>query len=136
MAQRLSRDGLKVLLQTHVVELFFPRRNEKHGFKGQNPFMRRMMCTLDKNLLQSLPGRLTLNYQVPINPPAYNPLEKNVVFCWDIFWQDWRALPVELVVVVAAHPVHTQKDQEKFWKFFEGYFAKMSAADKLRFMSK
>lgn len=136
MSRRLSRDGLKTLLQTHVVELSFVRRHEKFGVRGQNPHVRRMLCTLDGNLLQSLPGRFTLNYQIPINPPAYNPIEKNVVFCWDILWQDWRAIPVEYVIVITAIPVHTQKDQEKFWTLFEGFFAKMSAADKLRFMAK
>jgi hypothetical protein len=129
MAQ-LSRDGLKQLLQTHVVEIFFVRRNEKMGF----PPTRRMLTTLDKNLLLSLPGRFTLNYQVPTHPPAYNPVQHNVIFTWDIIWQSWRAIPVEWVRVLNAMPTHTQKDQEKFWKFFEGYLAKMSPMDKLRFM--
>ena len=131
----LSRDGLKFLLQTHIVELFFVRRNEKFGFRGQNPHIRRMLCTLDAHFLQSISGRLTLNYQIPTNPPAYNPVEKNVIFVWDILWQDWRAIPVEWVRVITAIPTKTKEDQEKFWVLFESFFAKMSAADKLRFMS-
>ena len=131
----LSRDGLRKLLQTHVVELTFVRRHEKFGAKGQNPYSRRMLCTLDATFLQSLAGRFTLNYQIPSHPPAYNPLAHNIVFVWDILWQDWRAIPVEMVVAVNAMPVHTKKDQENFWRFFEGYLAKMSPADKLKFMA-
>ena len=136
MSQRLSREGLKALLQTHVVELAFARRNHKLGFKGQNPYMRRMLGTLDALLLQSLPGRLTLNYQIPVHPPAYNPVEHNVIFTYDLMWQEFRAVPVESTFIIAAHPTHTQKDQEKFWRFFEAFLAKMSPQDKLRFMSK
>lgn len=134
MGTKLSRDGLKALLQTHVVELYFFRRNEKHGVKGSDPFVRRFLGTLDKNLLLSLPGRLTLNYQVPTHLPAYNPVQHNVIFTWDLMWQDWRAIPVEATTVIAAHPTHTQVEQEKFWRWFNAYLAKMSAADKLRFM--
>lgn len=127
---KLSRSGLQTLLRESVAEIFFVRRNEKLGF----PQTRRMMCSLDKNLLNSLAGRLTLHYQVPTQPPAYNPLEKNVLFVYDLLWQDWRAIPCESTYVINAMPTHTKTAQDKFWKFFEAYLAKMSAADKLKFM--
>ena len=134
MAKKLSRDGLKALLQLHVVEIVIIRRNEKHGVMGSDPFIRRMLCTLDKNLLQSLAGRLTFNYQMATHPPAYNPVQKNVVFAWDLLWQDWRAVAVEGTIVVAAHPTHTNEDQLKFWTFFNAYLAKMSPMQKMQFM--
>lgn len=127
---KLSYNGLMTLMQNHVVELLFIRRHEKEGW----PIGRRMLCTLDRNLLKSLAGRVTLNFRAPTHPPPYVARAYNLVVTWDIFWQDWRAIPVDSVVVVAFFPTHNKKDQDKFWAYFEARFHQMSAQDKVAFM--
>jgi hypothetical protein len=79
---------------------------------------------------------MTLNYRVPTQPPPYNPKAYNLVITWDIFWQDYRAIPVESVQVISFHPTHNKADQEKFWQYFSARFQNMTASDKTAFMKK
>jgi hypothetical protein len=129
---KLSVNGLQAMMQKSVVELVFIRRHEKQGW----PLGRRMLCTLDKALLLSLPGRMTLNFRNPTHPPPYNAKAYNLVVTWDIFWQDFRAIPVDSVQVVSFFPTHTKKEQEKFWAYFSARFQNMTASDKEAFMKK
>lgn len=129
---KLSYDGLFKVLSSSVVELLFTRRIPKWGW----PAGRRMLCTLDLKLLLSLPGRITLNYKVPTHPPPYVAKEHNLIVVFDIFWQDWRAIPVDSVLVVSMVKTTNKKEQEKFWEYFRARFQEMSAADKINFMRK
>jgi hypothetical protein len=127
----LSYVGLRQLLNSHVVELVFTRRHLKMGYS----IGRRMLCTLDKNLLNSLPGKITLNFRMPTQPPAYNAKAYNLIVVWDLFWQDYRAIPVDAVNVVSAIPSRTKKEQEEYWKYHVMRFQNMSAKDKERYMN-
>lgn len=126
----ISAQGLKQLLQSNVAELSFIRRHEKYGW----PAGRRMLCTLDRNLLLSLPGRMTLNFKVPSHPPAYPAEAYNLVCVFDLFWQNWRMIPTETTNIVTVIPSHTKKQQDEFWKYFSASLQYMSAQDKEKFM--
>tara|TARA_R110000822_G_scaffold285247_2_gene406608 strand:- start:2253 stop:2648 length:396 start_codon:yes stop_codon:yes gene_type:complete len=127
---KLSTEGLMALMQQNVVELAFTRRHAKAGW----PMGRRMLCTLDRNLLLSLPGRMTLNFKVPSSPPPYIAAQYGLVTTFDLFWQDWRNIPVAATAVVSAIPSHTKQQQDEFWAYFSSRFQEMNAQDKISFM--
>ena len=128
----ISYIGMQQLLANSVVELAFIRRNEKAGW----PSNRRMLCTNSVSLLSSLAGRMALNFRVPTQPPPYNAKDKNLFITWDIFMQNYRALPLESVIVVNAIPVSNQKEIDLFWEYFDKALRPMSSNDKTQFMKK
>jgi len=128
---RLSPIGFQQLLQQNVVECAFIRRHQKKGWQPH----RRMLCTLDKNLLNSLPGRISLNFTNPVYPPPYPAAAHKLVVVWDLFWQDWRAVPMESIDVVTVIPSHTKGQQNVFWAYFSTFLSKLSPQDKKAFMN-
>lgn len=110
----LSSGGLRLLLQKHVVELKFLRRHEKLGWSDS----RRMLCTNCYSFLNSLAGKITLKFNPPVFPPAYDAKAYNLVCAFDCLFLDYRMIPAESVVIVSAIPVHDKKDQDKFWTWF------------------
>ncbi|MEY5134971.1 MAG: hypothetical protein RL709_672 [Pseudomonadota bacterium] len=126
---RLGRTALWTLLANNAAELRFRRRINKPGFKDY----RRMLCTIDKRLLLSAPGKQILNYTVPNGSLRYDPAAKNLVVCWDIFMQNWRMVNCDDVDVIAV--IKTSPDPTDFWKYFFERLADMSAAQKARFMN-
>lgn len=122
---KLSLGGLKTLCENNVVELKFIRRT--------NGIPRRMLATLDRKILDSKLGREILNFKTPTQAPAYNAASKGLLTVWDIFFQDWRMIPVatcEVVSVVPSNP------PEKFWEYFNKSIGNMSADQKAAFMNK
>ncbi len=126
----ISRSGLHAILQKNVVELGFIRRHAKAGY----PFFRRMLCTLDKNFLNSIEGRIVFNFSNPINVPAYDTKAYNLLCVYDLLWQKFRNIPLETTNIIRAIPSHTKEFQEDFWRLFEAQFRKMSPHDKEQFM--
>lgn len=126
---RLGRTALQILLNTNAAELRFRRRIEKPGFKDY----RRMLCTGDRKLLLSTPGKRVLNYAPPNGQLKYDPAAKNLVVTWDIFMQNWRMINCNDVDVIAV--IKTSPDPAEFWKYFYERLAHMSAAQKARFMN-
>ena len=126
---RLGRMALYMLLQTNAAELRFHRRIEKSGFKDY----RRMLCTNDKKLLLSVPGKRVLNYSVPTGTLKYDPASKNLVVAWDIFMQNYRMINCDDVEVIAV--IKTSPDPTPFWKYFYERLVDMSAAQKAQFMN-
>lgn len=126
---RLGRIGLLALLQTNVAELRFLRRIDKPGFKDY----RRMLCTNDRKLLLSVPGKEVLNFVPPHGHLKYDPASKNLVVAWDIFMQNFRMIncnDVEVIAVIKSSP-----DPQPFWKYFYERLVDMSADQKARFMN-
>lgn len=126
---RLGRTALAILLQTNVTELRFRRRIDKPGFIDY----RRMLCTNDKKLLLSAPGKQILNYTVPTGALKYDPASKNLISVWDIFLQNYRMIncnDVEVIAVIKSSP-----DPMPFWKYFNERLVHMSAAQKAQFMN-
>jgi hypothetical protein len=125
---RLGRTALWTLLQTNAAELRFRRRLEKSGFGAY----RRMLCTNDKRLLQSAPGKQILNFAQPTGSLKYNPAAKNLVVAWDIFLQNFRMINCDDVEVIAV--IKTSPDPSDFWKYFQENLRYMSAGHKANFM--
>jgi hypothetical protein len=126
---KLGRAALWILLQTSAVELRFHRRIIKSGFKDY----RRMLCTNDKTLLLSAPGKKILNYVVPTGSLKYDPKSKNLVPAWDIFLQNYRMINCDDVEVIAT--IKTSPDPAEFWKYFNERLKDMSASHKAQFMN-
>jgi hypothetical protein len=129
---RLSRVGVQQLLNDSVVELGFTRRHEKAGW----PMGRRMFCTLNKRITLSLPGRMSLNFRPPTHPPAYPAYAYGLVCVWDIFWQDWRMVPLETMNIISVIPTRTKKEQEQFWAYFSEFLARLTPPQKEAFMKR
>jgi hypothetical protein len=126
---RLGRTALAILLQTNAAELRFLRRIEKPGFKDY----RRMLCTNDKKLLLSVPGKQVLNFVPPTGQLKYNPAAKNLIPVWDIFMQNFRMINCNDVEVIAV--IKTSPEPLDFWKYFYERLADMSAQQKAQFMN-
>lgn len=122
---RLSLGGLSQLLKSNAAEVRFRRRRP-----GPTPF-RRMLCTNDLSLLQSIPGKIALNYRRPTGFPPYNPTQYNLLCVWDIFMQDFRMVPVDATDVVSVLPTNPP---DQFWQYFNEQLSQMSAFEKLSFM--
>lgn len=126
---RLGRTALAILLQTNAAELRFHRRIEKPGFKDY----RRMLCTNDKRLLLSAPGKQVLNFVPPTGHLKYNPAAKNLIPVWDIFLQNFRMINCNDVEVIAV--IKTSPEPLEFWKYFYERLVDMSAQQKAQFMN-
>lgn len=126
---KLSLDGLAKLCNTNLVELKFTRRVQTPG----RPSSRRMLATLDSELLNSKEGIEILNFKPPTKSPSYDANSKGLLTVWDLLFQDWRNIPVDATVVVSSVPT---KPVETFWKYFNKVIGKMSAAQKAAFMDK
>jgi hypothetical protein len=126
---RLGRTALWTLLQTNAAELRFRRRIPKSGFGNY----RRMLCTNDKTLLLSAPGKNVLNYVVPTGSLKYDPASKNLVVAWDIFLQNYRMINCNDVEVIAV--IKTSPDSAEFWKYFYANLVNMSGRHKAEFIN-
>ena len=126
---RLGRQSLSRLLMTNAVELRFRRRHKKPGYKD----FRRMLCTNDRALLLSTPGKRILHFVPTHDHLKYDPASKNLIVAWDIFLQNWRMINCDDVDVVAM--IKTSPDSLEFWNYFNDQLVKMSARHKANFMN-
>lgn len=124
---KLSDNGLAQLLQANVVELKFVRRHPS----SNRPATRRMIASLNSDILDSDLGRNILNFKPPVNRAAYNPSKHKLLFVFDFFMQDWRAIPVDSTEVIRVLPSNPASE---FWDYFSTSLAKMTAAQKAAFM--
>ena len=118
--------NLKIMLLDKVCEVKFARRNPKPG----RPASRRMLCTNNVQLLNSVEGRTTLNYDPPRQPPNYNPNQENLIVVWDILMQDYRTINCDTVDLIS-----TLEADETFWVYINEKIAPMSAGEKMNFMN-
>ena len=123
--------NLQTLLGNSVVEIRFRRRNPKKGWAMN----RRMICTNNWALLNSAPGKLALHFARPSKPRPYDPAAHNLVFAWDLFWQNWRAISLEQHDIIGVIPVRTEEERVKFWQYFNLILQGMSSTDKSTFMN-
>ena len=126
---RLGRTALQTLLNMNAAELRFRRRIEKPGFKDY----RRMFCTSDKRLLESVVAKKVFRYEDSRGNLKYNPASKNLVMTWDVFMCNWRMVSCDDVDVIAV--IKTSPDPSEFWKYFNERIASMSATQKALFMN-
>ena len=121
---RVSLASLKSTLQGNVCEIIFEKRKPKPGDSSR----RRMLCTLDESLLNSVNGRTTLNYKPPTGSPKYNPESKNLLPVWDIMMQSWRMVSMDNCEIVQTVP------EDNFWQYFNEKIYPMSADEKRGYM--
>lgn len=118
--------NLKSMLLDKVCEVKFARRNPKPG----RPASRRMLCTNNVQLLNSVEGRTVLNYRPPRQAPDYNPNQENLIITWDILMQDFRTINCDTVDLIS-----TLEADETFWIYLNEKIAPMSAGEKMAFMN-
>ena len=118
--------SLKNTLQSNVCEIIFEKRRPKPGDSSR----RRMLCTLDESLLNSVIGRTTLNYKPPSGPPKYNPASKNLLPVWDIMMQSWRMVSMDNCDLIKTIP------RDEFWKYFNDHIYNMTIQEKNQFMGR
>lgn len=123
---KASLPTLKNLLLSNVAEIKFFRKRLKPG----SPPTRRMLCTNSLALLNSVEGRLALNYRRAINQPKFDPTQKNLIITWDIFMQDYRCINMVACDLIQVIPAN-----KEFWKYFNERLAGMSAAQKISYMN-
>jgi len=91
------------MLLAKVCEVKFARRNPKPG----RPASRRMLCTNNVQLLNSVEGRTVLNYRPPRQAPDYNPNQENLIITWDILMQDFRTINCDTVDLITTLELFT-----------------------------
>jgi hypothetical protein len=123
----LSVSSFKQILYANVVELRFVRRRKVKD----RPPTRRMLGSLNLNILNSDQGRLIFNFKLPSSSKAYNFEQKNLVSVFDLFMQDWRTVPVDSAEIINIIPC---SPQEKFWDYFNEILVKMTAEQKALFL--
>tara|TARA_R100001510_G_C7507122_1_gene108324 strand:+ start:48 stop:425 length:378 start_codon:yes stop_codon:yes gene_type:complete len=122
----IQKPALDNLLQNNVVEVRFPRRIVKPGLAAT----RRMLCTNSLNLLNSVNGRISLNYFAPKGAPRTYLGTDNLSVAWDILMQDYRNINCNQVDLIQEIPAN-----EDFWVYFNENIYPMSAQQKLNFMN-
>jgi hypothetical protein len=122
----IGLSNLKSMLLAKVCEVKFARRNPKPG----RPASRRMLCTNNVQLLNSVEGRTVLNYRPPRQAPEYNPNQENLIITWDILMQDFRTINCDTVDLIT-----TLEADETFWVYINEKIAPMSAPEKMAFMN-
>ena len=122
----ISLANLKATLLGKVCEVKFARRNIKPG----KPTTRRMLCTNNIQLLNSIEGRTILNYTPPRQAPTYNPNQENLIITWDILMHDHRTINCDTVDLIS-----TLEADQTFWTYLNEKIAPMSAGDKMNFMN-
>lgn len=123
----MSPGQLNGLLQTNVLDIRFLRRRPRAGV----PSTRRMLCTLDESILNSVNGRTVLNY----NPPSssglpYDVYGKGLCMVWDILMQNFRMVSSESVSVINKYT-----GDDTFWDYFNQNIVSLSSDQKLAFMN-
>jgi hypothetical protein len=121
---KIALPSLKSILENNVAELKFARRRPKPG----EPAARRMLCTNSFELLNSMNGKLLLNYKQPVRTPKYNTAAKNIIITWDILMQDFRSINLDSCNLITAIPI------DQFWKYYDEKLRFMTIQEKTRFM--
>ena len=120
-----SYSALYQALLNNVVEIRFGRRRRLAGL----PPIRRMLCTNNAPLLNSVNGKVTLNYRAPSHPLKYDPASQNLIITCDILMQDFRNISLE-----SCEIVKTYAPNEEFWSYFNSNIYIMSQQEKITFM--
>lgn len=125
--KKVSRTELDSLLLRNVCEIVFVRRRPNRA--PGRPIYRRMLCSKSMRLLNSVDGRLSLNFRFPHGPKQINEAATNIVVAWDIFMQDYRNISMDACYLVQSIP-----DDETFWKYYNETLLPMTAQQKQVYM--
>lgn len=107
---------------------FYRRRPPGRSVYAQGPY-RRMIATNCPAILNSLNGKMSLNYREAHQPPAYDYAAKGLIPAWDVIVRDYRMIPTEEV------EIEFKADITNFWEIFNISVAPMSSTQMYNFMS-
>lgn len=122
----VQRATLDSILLNNVCEVRFARRRPVPGKAGT----RRMWCTKNYTLLNSINGRVSLNYKPPSGPKQVNEAQENIIVVWDILMQDYRTISADQCDLLQQIPAN-----DDFWEFFNNNIYPMSTEQKINFMN-
>lgn len=122
----VARQTLESLLLSNVLDLRFKRRIPKAG----SAETRRMICTKSANLLQSVNGKIVLNYAAPKTAKQFNEAASNALVVWDVLMQDYRIVSADSVDVIREIPA-----DDTFWEIFNNEIYPLSTDQKIQFMN-
>jgi hypothetical protein len=122
----IQKSALDLLLQNNVCEIRFPRRIVEPGQAST----RRMLCTKSQELLNSVNGRISLNYFAPKGPPKPYLGPDHLAVAWDILMQDYRNINMNQCDLIQEIPAN-----EDFWVYFNESIYPMSPQQKFNFMN-
>lgn len=123
---KVGRARLQSLLLENVAEIRFRRRVND---PTRVPY-RTMLCTNSDELLQSINGRVTLNFKPPKQGLKFSPASKNIVMTWDILMQEFRAVSMDDCELLNKYPAN-----DEFWDVFNKKFFVMSPEQKVLYMN-
>ena len=109
-----------------VCDIRFARKTSKPGFSPT----RRMLCTKSYDLLNSINGKISLNYKPPAGNKTVNEAVHNILTVWDILMQDYRNVSMNQCDLIREIPAN-----EEFWTYFNDNIYPMSAEQKITFMN-
>jgi len=121
----MTPSELNNLLSNNVIDLKFIRRRPRSNV----PATRRMLCTLDNTILNSVNGRTVLNYLPGQSTLPYNPNAKSLCLAWDIMMQGFRMIPSESVNILNMYT-----GDDTFWEYFNNNVLPMGSEEKTQFM--
>ena len=122
----IQRTTLDSILLNNVCEIRFSRRRPVAGKSAT----RRMWCTKSYSLLNSINGRISLNYKPPSGPKKVNEAQDNIIVVWDILMQDYRTVSADQCDLLQQIPA-----DDSFWEYFNNNIYPMSAKQKINFMN-
>ena len=122
---KISLSSLRGMLMTHVCDVRFVRKIPKPGY----PSTRRMLCTNSADLLNSIDGKMALNYRSPKGARRINEAQSNIARTWDIIMQDYRSINMDSCQLISTIPAN-----DLFWNYFTEKLTNMNASQKIAFM--
>lgn len=125
--KKVNRIELDSLLLHNACEIVFVRRRPERA--PQRPVFRRMLCSKSMHLLNSVNGKLSLNFRFPRGPKKIDENKQNIIVAWDIFMQDYRNISMDACYLVQSIP-----DDDTFWKYYNEVLLPMTPEQKQVFM--
>ena len=122
---KINLSALKNVVLRNVADVRFVRKRPKPGAAAT----RRMLCTSNYTLLNSLDGKVTLNYRAPRGGKKVNEQKHNILTVWDILMQDYRCINTEQCDLITTIP---EKD---FWNYFTQHIQPMAPSEKIGYMN-
>lgn len=128
----VNRATFEQIMKHNVVEFKNVRRHPKSGA----PITRRYFATNSPAILNTEFGKKVFKFKPPTKPRPYNPRLYNLVFVWDIFKQDYRAVACETVTMIQIFPVTNEKLVNKFWIHVRDKILTMSRSQRMAFFNR
>jgi len=122
----VPQQTLETLLLNNVLDLRFTRKIPVAG----KPATRRMICTKSFELLNSINGKIVLNYIPPKHGKQINEAATNTCVVWDVLMQNYRVVSADQVDVLREMPAN-----DEFWKTFNNEIYPMTTDQKINFMN-